>query len=176
MNYKNLINITGFYICWWLSIYGAINENYFIGISILFVYMLFHFIFISNTYIEYYYILICLFLSFISDSFFMYFNLISYKGYLPDALNIIPFWTLSLWICFSLSVFHSFSFLNRKYFHISFLGIISGPIIYYSFLKGGLIIFHINQYYLLLLISLVWSLLLPLYFFIADQLSKNYES
>jgi len=173
MNYKNILNIIGFYLCWWICIYGAINEKYFLGISVLFVYTIFHFIFLSNSYIEYYYMLICFFLSFISDSFFMYCNFISYKGYMPIQFNIIPFWTLSLWLCFSLSIFHSFSFLRKKYLFASILGVISGPIIYYSISKVGLIIFLIDQSSMLLIISLVWALFLPLYFLIADKLIEN---
>ena len=176
MNYRNLVNIAGFYLCWWICVYGAINEKYFLGISILSVYTLLHFIFLTDSHIEYLYIFICFFLSFMSDSFFMYFNFISYKGYMPYNFNIIPFWTLTLWLCFSLSVFHSFSFLRRKYFYASILGLISGPIIYYSISKAGLIEFLIKQSHMLLIISIVWALFFPLYFLIADKLAENYAS
>ena len=176
MRYKNLANILSFYLCWWISIYGALNEQYFLGIITVSFYMVFHFIFLSTSYSEFYYIVICFFISFIPDSLLLNLGFISYKGSLPMNFNIAPFWALSLWLCFSLSIFHSFSFLKGNYLKASILGVISGPIIYYSCSKAGIIVFLINQYYALILISLIWSFLIPVYFHIADLIVRKYDN
>ena len=175
MNKKKLFNILGFYLCWWLSIYGANSENYFLGISVLLFYMVVHFIFISYNYIEYYYIFICFILGFSIDTILLNFNYIHYKGYLSEHFKLAPFWVVCLWVSFGLSIFHSFSFLRKKYLYTMILGMISGPLIYYSCSRLEIISFSVNQKNILIGISILWSVLLPVYVFIADFLFYKYE-
>jgi len=176
MRYNNLINILFFYLCWWLSIYGAINEMYFLGIISVSIYMIFHFSYLSKSYYEYYYIIICFLISFVPDTVLLNLNLISYNGILSTKYNLLPLWALSLWLCFSLSIFHSFSFLKKKYFISSVLGIVSGPVIYYSCSMAEIIAFKANINFILILIAVIWSFLLPLYVFIADILRDKCEN
>ena len=176
MRYNKIINVLFFYLCWWLSIYGAKNEMYLLGIISVSIYMIFHFIFLTQSYCEYYFIIICFLVSFIFDTIFLNLNLISYNGILPIKYSLLPLWVLSLWLCFSLSIFHSFSFLQKKYFRTSVLGIISGPVIYYSCSIAEIIVFKANINFILILIAVIWSFLLPLYIFIADILKEKYEN
>ena len=47
MNKKILFNIIGFYLCWWLSIYGASIEYYYLGPISVILFLLVHFYKIS---------------------------------------------------------------------------------------------------------------------------------
>ena len=50
------------------------------------------------------------------------------------------------------------------------MGAISGPVIYYSCLSGNIIKFNYPLYQMLIAISLLWSIILPLFVYIADDL------
>ena len=167
---KNIINIAGFYTCWWLSIYGASQESYFLGPISLLIYMIIHFIFLTENKVEYRYILICSILAFLFDTFLLNLNLIEYRGFLSENYQIAPLWVACLWISFSLSIFHSFKILQKKYKQSMFLGVLSGPFIYYSLSKIGIITLLYSSVSILILISISWMFIIPFYVFLADKL------
>tara|TARA_Y100000590_G_C15566106_1_gene956668 strand:- start:418 stop:939 length:522 start_codon:yes stop_codon:yes gene_type:complete len=170
MNNKIIINLTGFYICWWVSIYGAIKEIYYLGLLFLFFYMIIHFKYISFHESEYLYIIISFLLGFAIDTVLLNIGLIDYKGFLPEKYNLSPMWAITLWMCFGLSIFHSFQWIQKKYLIAMLLGMVSGPIIYYSCLKGDIIKFNYPLLNVLVIISFLWSIILPLFVYIADYL------
>ncbi len=169
-NYKVLINLLGFYVCWWLSVYGAIQTNYFLGPKSLIIYMVFHFIILVEDKIEYVYILICLILAFCFDTILLKLNFIEYNGFLSENYHIAPLWIVSLWISFSLSIFHSSNILQKNYKKSMVLGMLSGPFIYLSFSKMGIIKLLYSPFSILLLISISWMCIIPLYVYLADKL------
>ena len=174
MNFRIILNFIGFYFCWWLTIYGAVKEIYFLGPLILILYMIVHFVYISFAKVEYLFIIICFFLGFLIDTVLLNLNFIIYKGYFPQHYNFAPLWSVSLWLSFGLSIFHSFQWLQRRYFLTMILGIISGPIIYYSCLRANIIEFNLPLYQILIIISFLWSFILPLYIYIADYLINEH--
>ena len=174
INSKTLINVLGFYICWWLCIYGAIQEMYAVGPLSVLIYMVLHFVYLTNNKIEYLYILICFVLGFLIDTIILKLNIIRYSGFLPDNYNVAPLWVVCLWLCFSLSIFHSFKVLQKRYKESLFLGFVSGPLVYYSFSKIEIITISdsYNILFILFFIAVLWMFLIPFCVFIADQLIK----
>ena len=174
INPKTLINLLGFYICWWLCIYGATQELYTIGPVSVFLYIVIHFIYLSDNKLEYLYIFICFILGFFIDTVLLKLSIVKYSGFLPENYNLAPLWVVCLWLCFSLSIFHSFKVLQTRYKESMLLGLVSGPFIYCSFSKIGII--TINDKYSLLFvlffIAVLWMFLIPFYIFLADQLIK----
>ena len=170
MNNKIIINLIGFYFCWWISIYGAMNERFYLGPFFLIVYLFIHFKYISFHKLEYLYIIICFLLGISIDSLLLNLGFIDYKGFLPENYNISPLWAVTLWVCFGLSIFHSFKWIQKKYFTSMLMGVISGPVIYYLCLNGNIIKFNYPTSQMLIAISLLWSIILPLFVYIADNL------
>ena len=174
INYKIIINILGFYVCWWLSVYGAIQGEYFLGPKSLFFYIIIHFVFVVDNKIEYLYILICTLLAFLLDSILLNLNIIGYEGILSKKYNIAPLWVVSLWVSYALSIFHSFKILQKNYNSAKLLGFFSGPFIYFSFSQMGIIHFLFPPLFVLTLISILWIFMIPLYVYIADKLIDEY--
>ena len=170
MNYKNIINLIGFYICWWLSIFGAVQGKYFLGPISLLMYIIIHFSIINHHKKEYIYLIFCLFLGFLVDTILLKINFIVYSGYLSENYRIAPLWVVTLWISFGLSIFHSFQLLQKNYKSTMLLGTLSGPVIYYSCMKAKIISFEFSLVISLICISIIWSVILPLYVYIADML------
>ena len=61
MNNKTIFNIIGFYLCWWMSIYGAAIEIYYIGPVCVLLFLLVHYLKIIYHENEILFLLICLF-------------------------------------------------------------------------------------------------------------------
>ena len=172
-NYRILSNLFGFYLCWWLSVYGAFQGNYFLGFYVLLIYLFFHFMYVKRYKNEFYYILFCFICGFLFDTLLLNLNIISYKGYLPNKYSMAPLWVSCLWISFGLSIFHSFKMLQKNYLLSIFVGFISGPVIYISFDKLEIIVFSIDQFYALAFISIVWMVLIPFYVYVADKIIEH---
>ena len=170
INKKILFNIIGFYICWWGSIFGAANDHFYIGPLFVLLFLFIHFYKIVYHKNEIAYLFICFCFGFIIDTIFLRMNIISYKGYLPDYFNIAPLWVVCLWVCFGATVYHSFSWVRRKYFTMSILGAMFGPLIYYSGAKLESLNFINNANSNIKIVAIAWAILIPLLVFISDRL------
>ena len=169
MNKKILFNIIGFYLCWWISIYAAANENYYLGPLSVFLFLIIHIFKIMSYNKEIFFLLICYLIGFLIDTIFLRLEIIEYNGYLSDKFHVAPLWVTCLWVCFGSSISHSFRWFKRRYLTLAFLGSISGPIIYFSASKAGALNFSVNNFHLFS-IGLCWSLFLPCIVFISDCL------
>ena len=170
VNKKILFNIIGFYLCWWISIFGAANNYFFIGPVFVLFFLFFHFYYVVNQKKEIIFILICFFIGLFIDTCFLRFDVIDYKGTLPDNFNIAPLWVVSLWMCFGSSISHSFKWVKGNYIFLFFLGALSGPIIYASATKLEVLYFNYAIYINLISVSIAWGLFLPLVVYISDML------
>ena len=170
LNKKILFNIIGFYFCWWASIFGATNKFYFIGPIFVSIFLLIHFLYVINQKKEIIFILICFFIGLLIDSFFLRFDIIHYKGYLPDNFNIAPLWVVSLWMCFGSSISHSFRWVKGNYMSLFLLGAVSGPLIYASATKLEVLYFNYAAYINLISVSLAWGVFLPFVVYLSDKI------
>jgi len=162
----NIFNLVTFYIYWWVSIWGASEEKYFIGPSLAIIYFIIHFIFIDNKIKELYLLIFCFTLSIIFENSLINFGFIEYKGILFNNYGITPLWVLLLWSGFSLTLFHSSIFILGKLIFSFIIGGLFIPLIYLSAHQFGAlslklpflesyIILSISMGFLILLINII---------------------
>ena len=135
----NIFNLVAFYIFWWISIWGASQERYFIGPSFAIVYFAIHFIFIENKTKEFYLLISCFILGIIFENSLINFDFLEYKGILFNYYGIAPLWPLLLWGGFGLTLFHSSIFILGKLRFSFIIGGLFTPFIYLSAHKFGAI-------------------------------------
>ena len=135
MSKKILFNIFGFYFCWWISIYGASVEIYYLGPLSVLLFLFIHLYKIVYHKNEILFLIICFFVGATIDTLLLRFNVIEYDGFLPYYYDIAPLWVVCLWVCFGATISHSFKWVKRRYLLLSILGAMSGPIIYFSATK-----------------------------------------
>jgi len=172
INKNIVINVIGFYICWWLTVLGAISGFYFIGPLVTFFFVVLHLYKVANHKKEDMFLIICFFLGLIIESVLLNSNVIIHKGFLVDY-NIAPLWSVSLWVCFGSTLFHSFKWLSKQYFISILLGLFSAPLIYFSMNSIGIIEFGMNKIYVGLITSFLWGIFIPLFIYISDRLLEE---
>jgi len=172
INNKLVFNVIGFYICWWISIYGAIIEIYCIGPLVTILFILLHFFKVVDHHQEDIFLVICFFLGTFIETTLLNLNVIIHKGVLVE-FNIAPIWAISLWVCFGSTVFHSFKWMSKQYLTCAILGALSSPIIYFSLKSLGVLSFGIGNAYVLMLTSMTWALFIPIFIYISDKILES---
>lgn len=167
-----IINVIGFYICWWLTIYGAVSQFYYIGPLATIIFIIVHLKKITNHKREDIFLFICFFLGLFIETLLLNFNIVIHKGIFVEY-NIAPFWSVSLWMCFATTLLHSFKWLSKRYFTSSFLGILSAPMIYFSMQSMGVIEFGVDKYLVVIFSSFMWGLFFPLFIYISDKILES---
>tara|TARA_Y100000590_G_C15638538_1_gene983981 strand:+ start:815 stop:1333 length:519 start_codon:yes stop_codon:yes gene_type:complete len=164
-----IINVIGFYICWWLTIYGAISQFYFIGPLATFIFIIVHLNKVTNHKKEDIFLLISFFLGVFIESILLNLNIIIHKGIFVKY-NLAPLWAVSLWLCFATTLLHSFKWLSKKYIISSLLGMFSAPMIYFSMYSLGVVEFGVSKIFVTLFTSISWALFIPLFIYISDKI------
>ena len=169
---KIIFNILGFYLCWWITVFGVKNSIFYIGpVSVVF-FILVHLYKVMYDKKEIIFLFICFILGGIIDTILLRFSIVDYKGVLVDMYRLAPLWVMLLWLCFGATVYHSFRWAKRKYMSMFFIGAISGPLVYFSASKLGVVVFNTNLLLVLVPISIIWSIFIPFLIFISDQIMK----
>jgi len=164
-----IINVIGFYICWWLTIYGAVSQFYYIGPLATIIFIIIHLKKVTNHMKEDIFLFISFFLGLFIESLLLNLDIIIHKGLLVQY-NIAPLWAVSLWLCFATTLLHSFKWLSKRYIVSSFLGLLSAPMIYFSMFSLDVIEFGVSKIFVILITSVLWALFVPLFIYISDQI------
>ena len=164
-----IINVIGFYICWWLTIYGAVSQFYYIGPLATIIFIIIHLNKVTNHKKEDIFLIISFFLGLFIESLLLNLDIIIHKGLLVQY-NIAPLWAVSLWLCFATTLLHSFKWLSKRYIVSSFLGLLSAPMIYFSMFSLDVIEFGVSKIFVILITSVLWALFVPLFIYISDQI------
>ena len=168
INGKIIFNVIGFYICWWLTIFGTSKGYYFTGPLSVVLFLVIHFYKVTNHKKEDLFLIICFFLGTLIETILLNLNIIIHKGILTEY-NIAPLWSISLWVCFGATIYHSFKWMSKQYIISSILGAMSAPIVYFSFRAFGVVEFGMNNIITGLSVSAIWCLFIPLFIIIADR-------
>lgn len=75
---------------------------------------------------------------------------------------IAPVWILILWVGFSLTVNHSMSWLNSKFYLPAAVGFIGGPMSYLAGLRLGAVDYLMSPWIVSLLLGIVWAIALTI--------------
>ena len=167
-----IINVIGFYICWWLTIYGAVSKLYYIGPVATFFFIIIHLGKLTNHKEEDIFLLISFFLGLFIETLLLNLDIIIHKGILVKY-NIAPFWSVSLWLCFATTLLHSFKWLSKRYLTSSLLGILSAPMIYFSMQSMGVVTFGVDKIIVIIFTSFLWGLFFPLFIYISDKILES---
>ena len=95
-----IINVIGFYICWWITIYGAVLKLYYIGPLATLIFIIIHLYKVTNHKKEDIFLVFSFFLGLFIETFLLNLNIIIHQGYLVKY-GIAPLWSVSLWLCFA---------------------------------------------------------------------------
>ena len=167
---KNIVlNVVGFYVCWWLTILGAIFKYYFIGPLVTIIFVAMHLYKIANHKREDIFLIISFLLGLFIESLLFNFNIIIHEGILTKY-NLAPLWSVTLWVCFGSTLFHSFKWLSKQYIISSLLGIFSAPLIYLSMESVGVVSFGYDKIYVAIYTAILWGFFIPLFIFISDKI------
>ncbi|MDB4859865.1 DUF2878 domain-containing protein [Candidatus Marinimicrobia bacterium] len=172
MKNSAIINVIGFYICWWLTIYGAVSKLYYIGPVATFIFIIIHLGKLTNHKKEDIFLLISFFLGLFIETLLLNLDIIIHKGILVKY-NIAPFWSVSLWLCFATTLLHSFKWLSKRYLTSSLLGILSAPMIYFSMQSMDVVTFGADKIIVIIFTSFLWGLFFPLYIYISDRILES---
>ncbi|MAZ61579.1 MAG: hypothetical protein CMG50_05335 [Candidatus Marinimicrobia bacterium] len=167
-----IINVIGFYVCWWITIYGAVSKLYYIGPVATFIFIIIHLVKLTNHKKEDVFLLISFFLGLFIETLLLNLDIIIHKGILVKY-NIAPFWSVSLWLCFATTLLHSFKWLSKKYLTSSVLGILSAPLIYFSMQSMDVIKFGADKIIVIIFTSILWGLFFPLFIYISDRILES---
>ena len=167
-----IINVIGFYICWWITIYGAVSKLYYIGPLATLIFIIIHLYKVTNHKKEDIFLVFSFFLGLFIETFLLNLNIIIHQGYLVKY-GIAPLWSVSLWLCFATTLLHSFKWLSNRYFISSLLGILSAPMIYFSMESMGVVSFGLSKSLVILFSSILWGIFFPVFIYFSDKILES---
>ena len=148
-----LINIVGFNLCWFGLVWFG---NDFIPFACLFLLMHLYY---SNVRREHLLIITITFTGILVDSL-----LYGFGFYQFEQLGHIPFWLMVLWACFATTIAHSLHFLSVSKCWQMIVGAMFVPLSYIAGYQFGAVVFSHPILISYVALSLIWCLLLPLFF------------
>ena len=101
--------------------------------------------------------LFCLVFGFTLESLFYFSGLMTYKGMFTSKFLPIPIWILILWIGYSLTVFHSFKWIYKRYLVSFIIGGLIAPLMYVSANKIRIINFNYDVIETYFILVPLWS-------------------
>ena len=128
---KNWINFIAFQIVWFAAVGGAASSIWWAGPVALVIFAIYHFRSGVAVRGDFKLMGFALGLGFITDTLMAASGLSTYSSPLPAA-PLAPFWILSLWAGFALTLNHSLHYLNARPLIIAPLAAVVGPMSYYG--------------------------------------------
>ena len=171
---KNILNIIGFQIGWWVCALGAQNSLDYLGPLYMATFIIIHMRFISKKYSEFILILFGIFLGLLVDSSFKYFNIINYSSINFNSYYA-PSWIIAMWAGFCATLNHSLSWLKTRILASFFLGAIFGPLSYVAGLNMNIIFFISSKSKAIFILAIVWGISIPGLFWINNKLSLMFK-
>jgi hypothetical protein len=156
-----IFNILGLQCTWAACAYGATHGMTLLGVYIGLTYICLHFLFIKTRLRDFIIMLIIGALGMAIDSSLALLSITSFPNY-ENGLIPIPFWLISLWLVFALTVPHSLYWLKNNLLVAVVAGAIGGSFSYFIGHKLGAIqltdplIISVGIYFI------AWGLIFPL--------------
>ena len=168
-----LFNGISLYIYWWTTFWGVANNKFLIGPILAIIYFIVHFFIIKNKLKEFKYMLFCLVFGFTLESSLYFSGLMTYKGMFTNKFLPVPFWILILWIGYSLTVFHSFKWIYKRYFVSFIMGGLIAPLMYVSANKIKIINFNYDVMETYFILMPLWSLSFLILNYASVKINEN---
>ncbi len=172
--FRRLINVAGFQTGWFAAVLGAGNDMPWLGLIVVPIVLLIHVLLSSQRKAEISFIALAGFIGFWVDTLLVYAGVFTPVQYLsPEPFS--PPWMVALWMGFATSINVSLKKLHGRYSLSALLGAFGGPSAYYGGAKLGAMI-SIPGAIDLLVLAVTWAAAVPVLFFIASGINKNYSA
>jgi len=171
-------NFVLFQVGWFACILGAAHQQVLWAVIGSLAYIIFHIRRSQSPKLELSLLLKVLSYGILTDSLLMYLGFLDFKGAWPSPY-VSPVWMWVLWLLVATTLNSSLSWLKGKLFLGVVLGAISGPLSYEAGIRLGAANLDSGSQSLGLgLISVVWAIAMPLFFYwartsIKPSLAKN---
>jgi len=167
----NISNFILFQLAWFITIFSATYGMPYIGMLFTLLWMMGHLSFISpNREKEIKLLIFSALVGYILESILVLSNIVSYPTQAQFGF-LAPVWMVTLWINLAATINFSLSWLKNSYIITSLMAAIAGPLAYSAGAKiGAIIIDDINA---LIVISIMWSIAMPLLFYFSNNLSNG---
>ncbi len=164
-----IINYLAFYAIWFLCLWSAEANQSAVAFSLTLLYIILHLKIVSRFPIgELVCILAITTLGFLNESLLSIFHAVQYEG--AYSYFLAPLWCVALWAAFASTYWHAFRWLERRYILAAILGALCAPFFYLWIEKAGAATILFSQtFYPYCVISFMWSVVLPLSFFISSK-------
>ena len=171
--FKNIINVIGFYICWWSCILGPSKEMSYLGPIVTLIFLFVHFYLFVSDIKEFYLILIIGVIGTVVDSLLFLSGFFVYAGSYIDGLSVAPLWITAMWVAFAATVNHSMSLFKGRWVLMVLSGVVFGPAAYYTGQKFEAINFQLSIFESVIILGIVWGIAMPLLFIINNYLGLD---
>ena len=175
MNHKIIKIINGFffYLIWIGCIAGVRLNLFYLGPAITIFFIAVHLMVVEQVKREIELIFFCLLLGGIVEGLFIYFGVLTYKGYFLLSSALPPIWILCIWITLSLTINYSMAFLKGRFYLTILGGLIFGPWCYYVAMKSEVLYFHFPILQTILILGLSWGACLPIMYYINKKIGSR---
>jgi hypothetical protein len=160
LNKLMMLNIVGFNFAWFGLVYWG---NIFIPFSLLLLGA--HLYFIAKSPSELWLILSITVIGIFIDSLLQFSTLFIFAN-----TSHIPFWLMVLWACFAATICHSLRFLAKSKLLQLLVGGLFAPLSYIAGYQLQAVDFSLSPLITYLILSLIWALLLVLFFALKEKL------
>jgi Protein of unknown function (DUF2878) len=173
---KTLINVVFFQALWLVSVGGAGQGYWWVGLPVLALFIVYHFLTTPWKKADAQLMLISIFLGFIADSVLVQLGLLQFMQAIP-WLGFAPVWIVVLWAGFALTLNHSMAFFQTRIVWAVVFGFFGGPLAYYVAANvWKAVSFTAPPYHVYGALAVVWAIMTPLLLFIGVKLKLRSAS
>ncbi|MFT7052623.1 MAG: hypothetical protein ACJAU1_000170 [Psychromonas sp.] len=160
-------NLFFFQLIWFVAVFFTVNGQIFLILSLLL-----HFYLSPNRQYDLASLITISLIGIAVDLLLSWLGLMRF----PEAV-FLPLWLVLLWAHFAVALNHGMSWLNKipVYFQVV-LGGLFGPLSYYAGYKFGAVDFPLPFLQTLLILTVIWSTLLPVYLLISRRYGDRYDN
>ena len=153
-----LSNLLWFQLCWFVAVLG--REKLIAVLALLLVVRLLQ----PDWRRELYLMVTCASIGVIVDAVLTH---LEFFVFVPDPMMTLPFWLIGLWLAFSGTLNAGLAWLQGRLFLSALLGAVFGPLSYFAGMQLNAVKFEQNLFFTMLILALIWSLLMPLFSYLA---------
>lgn len=154
-----LLNFLFYQAVWWTAIWGAANDQPYLGLVALAVFVGIHFTRSSNRGRDLKLLLSVTVVGGLVDSGLASQNVYAFHSSGPWG-SALPLWMWGLWANYSMTLFGALGWMRSRLFFAGVLGAVFGPLTYRGAVSLGALELP-RETYSLIALSVAWALLLP---------------
>jgi hypothetical protein len=170
-----VFNFLGLQLTWAACAYGATHDWPLLGVYVGCAYVVLHFMFVQQRWRDVCVATIIASLGIVLDILNSQLNIISF----PNAASLpllIPFWLMSLWLVFSLTIPHCLYWLEKNMFLAFFAGAVGGSASYWLGQSLGAIDFPQSTFLSVAVYFVEWGILLPVALILVRKLNRCFST